>query len=82
MALLSCAHHVDTHIIQMVGRWRSDAMFRYVHLQAFSLMRSLAPLMLHGGSFTLPFGQDLPFHAAALLGSVPEAATASIDAKS
>jgi hypothetical protein len=36
MALL-CAQ-VDTNIIKMVGRWRSDAMFRYLHLQA------LAPL--------------------------------------
>ena len=77
MALL-CAR-VDTNIIKMVGRWRSDAMFRYLHLQAFPLMRSLAPLMLQGGSFTLPPGQDLPLNAAALLGSVPEAATAIID---
>jgi hypothetical protein len=35
--------------------------------------------MLQGGSFTLPPGHDLPIIAAALLGSVPEAATAIID---
>jgi hypothetical protein len=59
MALL-CAR-VNTNIIKMVGRWRSDSMFRYLHLQAFPLMRSLgAPLMLQGGSFTLPPGHDLP----------------------
>jgi hypothetical protein len=69
----------DTNIIKMVGCWRSDAMFRYLHLQAFPLMRSLAPLMLQGGSFTLPPGHDLPINAAALLGSVREAATAIID---
>jgi hypothetical protein len=72
MALL-CARG-DTNIIKMVGRWCSDAMFRYLHLQAFPLMRSLAPLMLQGGSFSLPPGHDLPINAAALLGSVPEAA--------
>ena len=77
MALL-CAR-VDTNVIKMVGRWRSDAMFRYLHLQAFPLMRSLAPLMLQAGSFTLPPGQELPLTATVLLGSVPEAATAIID---
>jgi hypothetical protein len=35
-------------------------------------MRSLAPLMLKVGTFTLPHGQDLPTNAAALLGSIPE----------
>jgi hypothetical protein len=55
-------------------------MFHYLHLQAFPLMRSLAPLMFHGGSFTLPPGQDLPINAATLLGSVVyETATAIID---
>jgi hypothetical protein len=42
-------------------------------------MRSLATLILRGGSFTLPPVKDLPINAAALLGFVPEAATAIID---
>jgi hypothetical protein len=77
MALL-CAN-IDPNIIKMVGRWRSDAMFRYLHLSAFPLMRTLAPLMLQAGSFTLPPGQDLPVNAAALLDTVPEEDTAIID---
>ena len=55
MALL-CAK-VDTDIIKLVGRWRSDEMLRYLHLQAYPLMRNLAPAMASHGSFTLlPMG--------------------------
>ena len=74
MALL-CAR-VDTNIIKMVARWRSDAMFRYLHLQAYPLMRSLAPSMLQAGSFTIAPDQQLPANAVVLLASVPEDATA------
>ena len=77
MSLL-CAR-IDTNIIKMVGRWRSDAMFRYLHLQSYSLMHSLAPCMLQSGSFTLVHNQNLPMSAAAILDSIPEAATAILE---
>ena len=51
MALL-CAR-VDTDVIQLIGRWRSDAMFRYLHVQAAPHTAPLAPRMLSSGSFTL-----------------------------
>lgn len=51
MALL-CAR-VDTDLIQLVGRWRSDAMFRYLHVQAAPLTSTLAPQMLTYGDFSL-----------------------------
>jgi hypothetical protein len=35
--------------------------------------------MLHGSSFTLPPGQDLPFNTVSLLNTVPEEATALIN---
>jgi hypothetical protein len=55
MALL-CAK-VDTDIIKLVGRWRSDEMLCYLHLQAYPLMHNLAPAMATHGSFTLlPMG--------------------------
>ena len=76
MALL-CAR-IDTNIIKMVGRWRSDAMFRYLHLHAYPLMRSLASSMLHAGSFIMAPDQQLPATAVALLASVPEADTAPL----
>ena len=51
MALL-CAR-VDADVIQLIGRWRSDAMFRYLHVQAAPLTAPLAPRMLSFGSFSL-----------------------------
>ena len=36
MALL-CGH-VDTDVIKLVGRWRSDEMLKYLHLQAYPVM--------------------------------------------
>jgi hypothetical protein len=39
--------------IQLVGRWRSDELFRYLHVQAQPVMTGLSAAMLHGGSFQL-----------------------------
>jgi hypothetical protein len=58
MALL-CAK-VDTDVIQLLGRWRSDIMLRYLHVQAQPVMRNFARLMVQGGQFTLLPGQDVP----------------------
>jgi hypothetical protein len=44
MALL-CAH-VDTDIIRLLGRWRSDEMLRYLHVQAEPIMRDFSRRML------------------------------------
>jgi hypothetical protein len=57
MALL-CAD-VDTDRIRLLGRWQSDQMFRYLHVQAEPLMRHFSSRMLQGGNYTL-----LPNHAA------------------
>ena len=69
MSLL-CAR-VDTDIIRLVGRWRSDAMFRYLHAQAYPLMHSYAQAMLDHGSFSLLPGQFVPAPALPLLTAVP-----------
>ena len=69
MALL-CAR-VDPNIIQMVGRWHSDAMFHYLHLQATPLIGDLSHRMLTGSAFTLLPDQDLPAPATAMLLQVP-----------
>jgi len=71
MALL-CGR-VDTSIIQLVGRWRSDVMLRYLHLQAGALMSTLAQTILQAGSFHLVPGQEVPAAAIPLLIEVPEA---------
>jgi len=51
MALL-CAR-VDTDTIHLLGRWRSDKMLRYLHVQAYTLVAPLASQMVHRGSYTL-----------------------------
>ena len=51
MALL-CAG-VDRDRIRMIGRWRSDETFRYLHLQAQSLMTGVSAAMLRCGAFQL-----------------------------
>jgi hypothetical protein len=49
MALL-CAQ-VDPDVIKLLGRWQSDQMLRYLHLQAYPQMHTFSRLMLQGGNF-------------------------------
>ena len=51
MALLFAG--VDSHCLRLIGRWRSDEMFRYLHMQAQPIMNGLAAAMLRGGDFRL-----------------------------
>jgi hypothetical protein len=57
MALL-CAN-IDTDRIRLLGRWRSDEMLRYLHVQAEPLMRHFSSRMLAGGNFTLVPNQEV-----------------------
>jgi hypothetical protein len=50
MALL-CAR-VDSDTIRLLGRWRSDEMLRYLHVQAQPLMQKFAAQMLQGGHYS------------------------------
>lgn len=60
MALL-CAH-VDTDVIRLLGRWRSDEMLRYLHVQAEPVMRDFSSRMLLNGSFTLHPNESVPLY--------------------
>jgi hypothetical protein len=51
MSLL-CAR-VDTNMIRLMGRWRLDEMLRYLHVQSFPLLASLASQMLRHGCYTM-----------------------------
>ena len=62
MALL-CAN-VDTDVIRLLGRWRSNEMLRYLHLQAEPIMRNFAQDMLSGGAFVLLPNADVPITGA------------------
>lgn len=65
MALL-CAK-IDTDVIKLVGRWRSDVMLRYLHVQAFPLMGHLAHAMRTQGSFTMSPASFVPHQALPIL---------------
>ena len=51
---------VDTNIIRLIGRWKSDAMLRYLHVQAHPLMQDYASIMLKAGTYTLIPNQYVP----------------------
>eukprot|EP00978_Attheya_sp_CCMP212_P048708 scaffold563816_cov169-Attheya_sp.AAC.1 len=55
MALL-CAR-VDPDWIQLMGRWKSDAMLDYLHVQAAPIMQDFAARMLNGGHYSFRPGQ-------------------------
>ena len=48
---LLCAR-VDPDAIQLLGRWKSDAMFRYLRIQAAAHAHNYAQLMLDHGAYT------------------------------
>ena len=61
MALLCSA--IDTDIIRLIGRWRSDEMLRYLHLQAEPLMQGFSKRMVTHGNYSILPGQrvlDVP----------------------
>ena len=51
---------VDTDVICLLGRWRSDEMLRYLHTQAGPVLRDFSRKMLDRGSFTLIPNQHVP----------------------
>jgi hypothetical protein len=53
-----CAR-IDPQTIRMLGRWHSDEMLRYLHLQALPHTRSIAADMVQHGSFTFRASSDL-----------------------
>ena len=48
MALL--CYGVYNDIISLIGRWRSDKMIRYLHVQAEAIMRNFSKLMISHGN--------------------------------
>ena len=58
MALL-CGK-VDFNIIRMLGRWHSDAMMRYLHLQAQPVMKRFAVAMYNDGNYSFLPEETVP----------------------
>ena len=59
MALL--VSKVDTNIIRLLGRWRSDEMIRYLHLTAGPIMNDFASRMLQV-EYNMTPSQLVPIH--------------------
>ena len=51
---------IDTDNIWLVGRWQSDEMLRYLHLQAAPQMQDYARKMLMAGDYSLIPNQLVP----------------------
>ena len=51
---------VDSDTIRLIGRWQSDAMLRYLHLQAQPVMQGFSRRMLRGGDYALHPNQAVP----------------------
>ena len=53
---------IDPEVITLIGRWRSDEMLRYLHVQNRHLMKDYASRMLRHGDYTLIPNQLVPMH--------------------
>ena len=60
MALLCSG--VDHDIISLIGRWRSNKMMRYLHMQAEPIMRNFSKLMISHGNYNLLPHTDVPLY--------------------
>ena len=60
MALLCSG--VDTDIISLIGRCRSDKMMRYLHVKAEPIMRIYSKLMINHGNYNLLPHNEVPIY--------------------
>ena len=67
---LLCAN-VDTNAVKLLGRWKSDAMLRYLRVQATLSSRHFAQNMLDHGAYT--FTPGIRDHAQPLPREIPTA---------
>lgn len=57
MALMAAG--VDSNILRLLGRWKSDAMLRYLHSQVLPITHRLSHRMLQHGDFQHIQGMDM-----------------------
>ena len=53
---------VNNDIISLIGRWRSDEMLRYLHMQAEPIMRNFSKLMISHGNYNLLPHNEVPIY--------------------
>jgi hypothetical protein len=69
---LLCAG-VDTDVIQLLGRWKSDAMLRYLRVAAHAHTTNLAQRMLNSGAYTFATGSCTVTHVRPIPDQAPQA---------
>ena len=52
--------NIDGDIIRLIGRWKSDEMLRYLHVQAAPLMADYSRRMLESSTYNLLPSQTVP----------------------
>jgi hypothetical protein len=67
---LLCAR-IDHDTIKLAGRWKSDAMLRYLHTQAVPAMNHIAAAMLQHGNYNFQPNNNIPVQAQAVLQALP-----------
>ena len=53
---------LENDIIILIGRWRSDEMLRYIHVQAEPIMRNYSKLMISHGNYNLLPHNEVPIY--------------------
>ena len=53
---------VNSDIIRLIGRWRSDEMIRYLHVQAAPLMAGYSARMVQASNYRLIPNREVPSH--------------------
>ena len=53
---------IDKEIISLIGRWRSNEMMRYLHVQAEPIMRNFSKLIISHGNYNLLPHTDVPLY--------------------
>ena len=53
---------IGPQVITLIGRWRSDEIIRYLHVQNRNLIKNYAAQMLQHGNYNLIPNQYVPMH--------------------
>ena len=53
---------VENDIIILIGRWKSDKMLQYFHVQAEPIMRNFSKLMIIHGNYNLLPQNEVPIY--------------------
>jgi hypothetical protein len=59
-AMAMMCSKIDMNNIRMMGRWHSDAMMRYLHVQAQPIIEYYAAKMLNNGTYTFQPNETVP----------------------